>query len=288
MAVLRYRSLAIGGILLLLLSIAAAAQRIAVLTPGNEPESTEFAEGLETYLSRRFKLVDGAVAQSAFASFSPATPFNLTNEEAKKLGAAMGCNFFILLRAANQRRSSFKRPEYYEAYAAIYVVSARTGRLISWKLVSEEEAKSEKASLALRRSMDKTAEDIMDVVGSVSKKEIQEQVAADIEEVPDPDSPAARNFRSPVPYRRIKPEYTAQAALYDVTATVDLVVDLSVDGSILRTEVVRWAGYGLHESVEKTVRSMNWRPAERGGKPLPVRFLLRYNFKKIDKDKNLP
>jgi hypothetical protein len=48
--------------------------------------------------------------------------------------------------------------------------------------------------------------------------------------------------------------------------------------------ITRWAGFELDESVAKAVRSMNWRPAERNGKPLPVRFLLRYNFKKIEKD----
>ena len=40
----------------------------------------------------------------------------------------------------------------------------------------------------------------------------------------------------------------------------------------------------LDESVDKTVRAMNWRPAERNGKSLPMRFLVRYNFKKIDKE----
>jgi hypothetical protein len=30
---------------------------------------------------------------------------------------------------------------------------------------------------------------------------------------------------------------------------------------------------------------MNWRPAERNGKTLPMRFLLRYNFKKAEQDK---
>jgi len=29
---------------------------------------------------------------------------------------------------------------------------------------------------------------------------------------------------------------------------------------------------------------MNWRPGERGGKPLPMRVLLRYNFTKIEKE----
>jgi hypothetical protein len=36
--------------------------------------------------------------------------------------------------------------------------------------------------------------------------------------------------------------------------------------------------------VTDAVRAMNWRPAMRGGKPLPMRVLLRYNFTKVEKE----
>jgi hypothetical protein len=69
-----------------------------------------------------------------------------------------------------------------------------------------------------------------------------------------------------------------------VAATVDIEVDLDAAGQVLRTEIVRWAGFGLDEAVTTAVRAMNWRQAERSGKPLPIRFLLRYNFRKVDKE----
>jgi hypothetical protein len=50
------------------------------------------------------------------------------------------------------------------------------------------------------------------------------------------------------------------------------------------SKIVRWAGFGLEEAVERAVRSMNWRPAMRNGKALPMRVLLRYNFRKVEKD----
>ena len=105
-----------------------------------------------------------------------------------------------------------------------------------------------------------------------------------IEEMPADDSPAAKNFRSPLPYRRLSPQYTTTAYLYSVAATVDIEVDFDETGKILRTEIVRWAGFGLDEAVTETVRKMNWRPATRAGKPLPIRVLLRYNFKKIEEE----
>jgi outer membrane biosynthesis protein TonB len=75
--------------------------------------------------------------------------------------------------------------------------------------------------------------------------------------------------------------------LYDTKATVDLEADVDLDGKIIGTRIVRWAGFGLDESVEAAVRSMNWRPAMRNGKPLPMRILLRYNFTKLDKRRSI-
>ena len=72
--------------------------------------------------------------------------------------------------------------------------------------------------------------------------------------------------------------------MYGVSGTVDIEADIDETGKISRTSIVRWAGYGLDESVERAVRTMNWRPAMRSGKPLPMRVLLRYNFTKIEKD----
>jgi TonB family protein len=116
------------------------------------------------------------------------------------------------------------------------------------------------------------------------KREPIEKTPKAFSEIPEADSPEAKNFRSPVPYRKFKPEYTRSAYLYDVTATVEATVDLDETGKIVNVEINRWAGFGLDESVLKAINTMNWRPAERAGKPIASRFLLRYNFKKIDKD----
>jgi TonB family protein len=105
-----------------------------------------------------------------------------------------------------------------------------------------------------------------------------------LEELPAENSPEARNFRPPLPYKRIRPDYTKIANLYGVEATVDAEIDVDENGKILNIEIVRWAGFGLDESVAETIRKMQWRAASRDGKTLPVRVLLRYNFKKIEND----
>lgn len=257
------------------LSLRVDAQKIAILTPDKTEKSVSFAEALESQLSDKLTILDNSLAQAAYLSVSPATPFNLTSDESKRIGAAIGCDVFMLIRAETLRRSSFQKAEYYESYAVIYLVSSRTGRLVFWKLQQFEAAKPDRAQKMLDYSIGSLATEIAANVRSAIKKELAEPIIAVMEEVPDENTPAAKNFRAPIPFRRIKPEYTTQASLYDIAATVDMVIDLDEKGAILRTEIVRWAGFGLDESVEKTVRGMNWRPAERNGKSLPMRFLVR-------------
>ncbi len=264
------------------MAVPAAGQTVAILTPDKALSSRAFAEKLTRRLIDNLKVLDDSLSEAAYLSVSPATPFNLTIEESKRIGAAIGCDVFVLIRSATQRRSAFGRAEYYESFASIYVVSSRSGRLVLWKLQRFEDAKPDTAAKMLDNSVAALASGIEANIRTAIKNELIEPDAQHIEEVPVENSPEAKNFRTPVPYRRIKPDYTNQAALYDVKATVDIVVDTDSTGSILRTEIVRWAGFGLDESVEKNIRSMNWRPAERNGKPLPMRFLVRYNFKKID------
>ena len=266
----------------LILPIYVTAQKVAVLTPDKSDVSHAFAEKLETSLSEKLKIFDDSLSESAYLSILPAAPFNLTTHESKRIGSAIGCDIFILMRVAVQRRSSFQRPEYYESYAEIYVVSSRTGRLVFWKLQRFESERPEKSDKMLADSVASLASEITDKIRTAIKGELAEPDPTAMEELPDENSTAAKNFRAPIPYRRIKPDYTAEASLYRTEATVELQVDLDAKGVILKTEVVRWAGFGLDESVDKAVRSMNWRPAMRDGKPLPMRFLVRYNFKKLE------
>ncbi len=267
----------------LLFTYAASAQRVAILTPDNSDQSKAFAESLYEALSTKLKVIDRDLSEEAFNSKKPADPFNMTADESRRVGAVIGCDQLILIRSANQRRNASGRGEYYEAYAVIYVVSSRTGRLIHWALHKYEATNSPAADRSLNAAAPFVADEIKEKIGTASKGEVVEPPAPIMEEPPATNSPEAKNFIAPIPFRRIKPEYTADAAFYEVTATVEIIVDLDAAGKILRTEIVRWAGYGLDESVDKTVRQMNWRPAERNGKTLPMRFLLRYNFKKVDK-----
>ena len=257
------------------------AQRVAILTPDKNPFTSHFAKEFESNLADKLKILDDGLAETAYRSVSPPTPFNLLTGDAKKIGAVIGCDAFIILRAVTQRRSSFERNTYYETYSPVYVVSSRTGRLIFWKLQKFDGDSAARSEQTFYDSVGTLATEVAEQIKTAIWQDIAGLDRPAIEEVPDQESPDAQNFRAPVPFRRIKPEYPPGAALYDIAATVEIEVDLDATGTITGTAIVRWAGYGLDESVEKAVHQMNWRPAERDGKTLPMRFLLRYNFRKI-------
>ncbi len=260
---------------------AAAAQRVAVIAPGGDGDG-EFVGAVVDELSAYVRVPDPEMSTTAFRSVEIANPFNMTRDESRLVGGVVGCDAIVLTRGATMRRSSSSRPEYYEAFAPVYVVGTRTGELIYWNLLTFEAADPTEAGRRLLGSVPALVSSI-----ATALREYAGRAAVAIppmEELPADGSPAAKDFRAPVPYRRIKPVYTEQAAFYDVTATVEIEVDLDSSGTITRTAIVRWAGYGLDEAVTTAVRAMNWRPAERRGKPAAMRFVLRYNFKRTDKD----
>lgn len=267
----------------LILLSSVSAQKIAVLTPEKNVQSENFAEKFGTSLSAKFKVLNSSLSEAAFLASNPEKPFNMTTEEAKIIGAAIGCDFFLLVKSENLRRSSFEKKDYFESYAAVYAISSRTGRLVFWRLKTFNGYNSKDSEKLLFDSTAELAGEISEKLPAISKDELNERNAK-LEEIPDENSPDAKIFRTPLPYKRISPPYTALANLYSIAATVDIEIDFDETGKILRTEIVRWAGFGLDESVTETVRKMNWRPATRSGKPLPIRVLLRYNFKKIDKE----
>jgi hypothetical protein len=271
------------GALALIFSSPVFAQKIAVLSPEKNNLTENFAARLAASMTGKFKILDSSLSETAFLSAGVERPFNMTREEGKIVGAAIGCDFFLLVKGASLRRFSFEKKEYFEAFAAVYAVSARTGRLVFWKLQSFNGSAASDAEGLLFESSGALAEEVGKKLPAVFGEELNEKPGK-TEEIPDETSPAAKNFRAPLPYRRLSPPYTPTANLYSIAATVDIEIDFDENGKIMRTEIARWAGFGLDESVAETVRLMNWRPATRGGKPLPIRALLRYNFKKIDKE----
>jgi hypothetical protein len=260
-------------------------QRAALVVPDGDPTALGYAKRLNDALARDgVKLADLDAAGSAFRSQDVESPFNMTLEEAVRVGAAIGTDAYILIRGTTQRRSSFEFPEYYESSAAVFLVSSRSGRLGFWRLQLSQGPDPETAAAGLNKGPEELAPLLVAEIEKLVRTDVGAARKERAPELPADGSRQTDGFRPPMPYRRLKPEYTPEAFLFDVRATVDIEAEIDEEGRIIDTEIVRWAGYGLDGSVTKTVREMNWRPAERQGKTLPMRVLLRYNFKKAEPD----
>ncbi len=255
-------------------------QRIAFLAP--EAGAQAVRDRLESYLAGKFTLVDDSLSETVLKASDLQTPFNLTTEESQDFSGALGCDFFIILRSQNFRRAALAKKEYFESSEAVYLVSARTGRLLFWTLKSFEAESPVEADSKLLVWQELIAGELSEKISRAYQDELNAKPRPELEELPPEDSPEAKNFRSPLPFKRLRPAYPAIANLYGIAATIDALVDLDEKGAITNIEIARWAGYGLEESVIKTIREMQWRPASRAGKSLPIRVLLRYNFKKLE------
>ena len=266
--------------------------KLAVLDMG----ATETAQRAADTLARSLRaenilsVMDSEESRVAARGIGYAGSLNLTLEEARDLGASVGCDFYLAGDAQTLRRTSSARPVFYEAYASIFLVSARTGRLVMWERPSFEAATASEAEKLLLTELDSRAARLSAAVRAAQESERNERELSVtrgtpvIEEVPEETSPQAKGLRLPAPYRRLRPIYPETAARAEAEATVDVLVDIDVAGEVSRVEVVRWAGFGLDEASVHIIRQMHFRPAMRDGVPLPMRVLLRYNFQKPKKE----
>ncbi|PYS33114.1 MAG: hypothetical protein DMF75_10385, partial [Acidobacteria bacterium] len=170
----------------------------------------------------------------------------------------------------------------------------RTGRLVLWELPNvrrDSPEESEKALLAMLGSEETRRRYIIAIRRTLEEERAERASATEvnapvIEVMSDENSEADKNARAPRAYRRLKPPYPETAARAEAEATVDALVDIDARGEVGRVEIVRWAGYGLDQSVVDTVKQMHFFPAMRNGVAIPMRVLLRYNFRKPPTDKS--
>jgi TonB family protein len=305
-SVLQFRGrqrFALALLCVLLLTSSAGSQsqltRIAVLDLGRTATGLRAAEEIRGMLltkqpspaGREFDIIDPDQSRAAALGADFEGSLNLTLQQARDLGAAIGCDFYFLVEAQTVRRSSSTKPVYYESYATIFLVSARTGRLLLWERPTVQRDSPEEAEKALRAilSAEETRQHYVVALRRAREDERAARAAAIennpaiIEVMSDDVSETNKDVRTPRPYRRLKPPYPQTAALAEVEATVDVLLDIDARGEILRIEIARWAGYGLDQSVIDTVSQMHFFPAMRDGEAIPMRVLLRYNFRKPPK-----
>jgi TonB family protein len=285
----------IAGLLALLVANARAQNAtVSVLDFGVTPFAQKTSDSVRAHLRKDFTVADPDLTRAAATGGAYAGSLNLSVSEARDLGAVLGTEFYILGDAQTLRRSSFAKPAYYESYCSLFVVSARTGRLIMWSRPSIQKDELAPAEDGLSQELS-NGETIYKIVIAIRRAREDERVQRSIiapasepliEDAPDDEKAAeVQGLRLPRPYRRLRPEYPDSAARADAEAVVDVLVDVRADGEVGDVQIARWGGFGLDENTVATVRQMHFFPAMKNGTAIAMRVLLRYNFRKPPREK---
>lgn len=267
---------------------------IAVLGFGNSDIGQRASDSLAVNLRSPtdLQIFDSDQTRAAALGAGYAPSLNMSVAEARTFGAAMGSDFYILGDAQTLRRSPSSGTIYFESYVSIFLVSSRTGRLVSWQRFAFQARTPAAAEKSLLAALSHT--DLSDrLLAAIRRAQKDERTARQsaiekgipiIEEAPDDEKIAtAEGLRLPRPYRRLQPPYPETAAQAEAEAVVDVLVDLDANGEVTGAEIARWAGFGLDEATLETVRKLHFFPAMRNGTTIPLRVLLRYNFRKPPK-----
>jgi TonB family protein len=263
---------------------------ISILDFGKTPFASAVTDKLRLALKpiEGLTVLDPELSRAAARGAGYSGSLNMLLTEARDLGAALSSDFYLIGDAQTLRRSSSTRPVFYESYCSIFVISSRSGKLTFWDRLHAEAASPPQAEQELLNQLQ--AASLMQrlyaaikfaVANERSQRALTTPIAPLIKEAPEDEKAAqAQGLRLPRPFRRLRPHYPATAAKADAEATVDVVVDVGADGEVSNIEVVRWAGFGLDEATIATVSQLHFFPAMRDGTPVPLRVLLRYNFRK--------
>jgi len=232
-----------------------------------------------------FELLDDDLTRTAAKGAGYAGSLNFSRDEARAFGQSLGCDFYVLGKTLVTKRliAAGEEKFYFEALAGLFFVEARTGKLIlfsfeSAKSPAENQAK-EQLKQVLKQSWPKYAGAI------ITARKLQIAAIVNMQPIAPPiavltDDLIATGTEQPFFFQRIKPDYTEQADLANIAATVELEAVFHADGTVGEVEVVKWAGFGLDESAVATVKKLRFKSAERDGKSLTLKGLIRYNFRR--------
>jgi len=233
-------------------------------------------------LVQSFNVIDADQTRAAVRGASYDGNLNFSREEARALGMSIGCDFYILGTTHIVRRIVSAEKFSHDGLSGLFIVETRSGRLVKFSFeqvqaATETEARAKLAAL-LKQDWAGCAAAITEARSkSLAEAEITPRASDEVIEIFDAEK-TPPGMTPPVFSQRLKPDYTAEAELMGVTATVEIAAVFGADGRVGEVEVVRWAGFGLDEVAVATVKQLRFKPAERVGKAVTIRALVRYNF----------
>lgn len=257
-----------------------AAARVAVLNLVGD-DGGEFTRLLREEAkgdTAEIGLIDEEQLDVALRGAGYAGSLNLSLDEARALGLSLGCDYFVIGKVVVARRIASENKFYFESAAGMFLVETRSGRLLRFSFARAEAEREADVRVHLASALRASWKAF---VGAIRQGEWREGASnsAEPEQVIDLSEPSAAGITPPIFFQRLKPQYTAEARLVGLAATVELNAVFQADGRVGRVEVVRWAGFGLDEAAIAVVRQLRFKPAESDGRKISVRARVQYNFR---------
>ncbi len=233
----------------------------------------------------RVVVIDGAQLRPALAGVGYDGSINLSAEDARRLGSALGCDFFIIGKAETLTRSERENQSHEETLIGLMMVDGRSGQLAVFDLITEKAAARADSLDGAAKTLAARASGYVDraLAFRAARFRIQNTSSSAIdpvEDIPDEGSTRSAGFSPPVFLNRVKPEYTPEADRAAISATVEANVVFRRNAEVGEIEITRWAGFGLDESAARAIRQLKFKPATRDGQPVSVRAVIRYNFRR--------
>ena len=257
--------------------------RVAVIGfTGNAKALTDLAVKEALARDTRVSIIDPDQVAAAVRGARYDGSINLSSEAARELGAAVGCDFFVIGKAELVTRSDRENRSFVEALIGVFIVDGRGGALVLFDFIAKQEASEEHAAKSAAEALRERLSTYIDALvqwGSSRRRGAQPS-GEPAEEMPDENSPRRDGFKAPEFLNRVRPDYPDEADRADISATVEARAVLSSKGEIGEIEIIRWAGYGLEASAVRAIRQLKFTPATRDGKPVSVRAVIRYNFRR--------
>jgi TonB family protein len=266
--------------------------RVALVGFSGKPSGDALEAALRNGLaaSAQVTLIDPAQVKPAVAGVGYDGSINMTRDEARRLGAAIGCDFFIIGKRDAFTRSEAKQESHEEALVGVMIVDARSGELAVFDFINERSASRDAAWQTVAARLTAHAADYVErMIRHRAERDAARGAptgAERVEDLPDAESAAAAGFAPPEFTGRVKPDYTDAADRADITATVEALAVFRADGTVGEIQITRWAGFGLDEAAARAIRQLKFKPASREGRPISVRATVRYNFRRLNAPNN--
>lgn len=235
-------------------------------------------------------LLDKAQTQPAVKAFGYDGSINLSLDEARQLGAAVGCDFFIIGKTDAAERSERANESHYESIVGVMLVDSRSGALAYFDFILEKAKSGDEAQRKAEQALESRTTSYVEkmLAFRAAQQAYAVPTAETPEEVIDLESATGADITPPEFLHRVKPDYTEAAERADITATVEAKVTFRADGEIGAIDLARWAGFGLDEATIDAIRQLRFKPARRGSQAVSIRATVRYNFRRVAEENGKP